>query len=55
MSKDEKGVLEQEAKARREFLKKTGAIGATAPAVALLLSTNAKQAQANMYGPSMTE
>ncbi len=31
-------ILKEEAQARREFLKKAGAIGATAPAVALLLS-----------------
>jgi hypothetical protein len=44
--------LDVEAKARREFLKRIGTAGATAPAVALLLAANVKSATATpqMYG-----
>jgi len=43
--------LDVEAKARREFLKRVGKIGATAPTVALLLAANAKPASAcSQYG-----
>ena len=45
----ESKILQDEAQARREFLKKAGAIGVTAPAVALLMS--AKPARA-FVGPS---
>ncbi len=45
----ESKILEQEAQARREFLKKAGAIGVTAPAVALLMS--AKPARAQVPSP----
>ena len=38
--------LDVEAKARREFLKRIGKAGATAPAVALLLAANVKSASA---------
>jgi hypothetical protein len=45
--------LDVEAKARREFLKRVGKVGATAPAVALLLAANAKPASAcSQYGGS---
>ncbi len=45
------GVLDEEAAARRDFLKKTATIGATAPAaVALLLSAKPNKAQAQIYG-----
>ena len=43
----ENKVLEQEAQARREFLKRAGAIGATAPAVLLLMSAKPARAGAN--------
>ncbi len=45
----ESKILHEEAQARRDFLKKAGAICATAPAVALLMS--AKPARA-VIGPS---
>lgn len=46
------GELDVEAKARREFLKRIGKAGATAPAVALLLAANVKSASAvpQQYG-----
>ena len=47
----EKNILQQESQARREFLKKAGAIGATAPAVALLMSAKPTAAQ---FTPSQT-
>ena len=37
---------DSEASARREFLKKLGKAGATAPAVALLMAANSKPADA---------
>ena len=40
----EKNTLREEAQARREFLKRAGAIGATAPAVALLMSAKPTRA-----------
>ena len=46
MSEKESKVLQEEAQARRDFLKKAGAIGATAPAVALLLSAKPARAEA---------
>ena len=41
----ESQVLQEEAQARRDFLKKAAAVGVTAPAVALLLSAKPAQAQ----------
>ena len=43
-------ILEEEAKARRDFMKRFGAFGVAAPAVALLLSAKPKQAKA-FYHP----
>jgi hypothetical protein len=49
--KVKKAELDVEAKARREFLKRVGTVGAAAPAVALLLAANAKSASAcSQYG-----
>lgn len=42
-------IQAEEAQARRDFLKKAAAIGATAPAVALLLAAKPNQAQAQQY------
>jgi hypothetical protein len=39
-------LTESKAKARRDFLKKAGTVGMTAPAVALLMSAKPKQALA---------
>ncbi len=41
--------LEEEAQARRDFLKRAAAVGVAAPAVALLLSVKPAQAQLNGY------
>ena len=49
MSQNEKNILEEEAQARRDFLKKAAAVGATAPAVALLLSAKPASAQERIY------
>ena len=49
MSEKETNILEAEAQARRDFLKKVGAIGATAPAVALLMTAKPNRAQAQIY------
>jgi hypothetical protein len=47
----EQSELDVEAQARREFLKRVGTVGATAPAVALLLAANAKSSSAcSHYG-----
>ena len=48
-AKTEQAELDVEAKARREFLKRIGKAGATAPAVALLLAANVKSASAIPY------
>lgn len=44
--------LDEEARARREFLKNVGRASVTAPAVALLLAANVRSASAtpNQYG-----
>ena len=48
-------ATDPEAVARREFLKKLGKAGATAPAVALLMSANFTAAQAQpQYGGGAT-
>ena len=48
---EEANQLNEEASARREFLKQAGKVAATAPAVALLLSAHATPALAmNRYG-----
>ena len=48
---DKQPVLDPEAKARREFLTKLTKVGATVPAVALLLAANFKTASAQtQYG-----
>jgi hypothetical protein len=53
MDMDKKEIAQEE---RRKFLKKAGAVAATAPAAALLLSANAKPAQAAIYlGPPLPE
>ncbi len=53
--KPETGALDKEAEARRDFLKKTATIGATAPAaVALLLAAKPDKAQAQIYGGCAT-
>ncbi len=51
---DKPGVeaLEEEAKARRDFLKKAGTVGLAAPAVAVLLSTDVKAQAQGGYGPA---
>ena len=49
MSQNEKNILEEEAQARRDFLKKAAAVGATAPAVALLMSAKPAAAQTRLY------
>ena len=49
MSEKDAKILEAEAQARRDFLKKSGTIGVTAPAVALLLAGRPIEAQANFY------
>ncbi len=40
-------ILEEEAQARRDFLKRAAAVGVAAPAVMLLLSVKPAQVQAN--------
>ena len=45
MSEKATGILKEEAQARRDFLKKAGAMGAAAPAVALLMSAKPAKAQ----------
>ncbi len=42
-------VLEEEAQARRDFLKRAAAVGMAAPAVVLLLSVKPSQVQAQNY------
>ena len=42
-------ILEEEAQARRDFLKRAAAVGVAAPAVMLLLSVKPAQAQLNGY------
>ncbi len=42
-------ILEEEAQARRDFLKRAAAVGVAAPAVALLLSVKPAQVQAQRY------
>ncbi len=44
-------ILEEEAQARRDFLKRAAAVGMAAPAVVLLLSVKSAQALQNgLYG-----
>ncbi len=47
-------ILEEEAQARRDFLKRAAAVGMAAPAVALLLSVKPPQALAN-YAPTLPD
>ena len=47
-------ILQEEARARRDFLKRAAAVGVAAPAVALLLSVKPPQALAN-YIPSLPD
>ena len=42
-------ILEEEAQARRDFLKRAAAVGVAAPAVMLLLSVKPAQVQAQQY------
>ncbi len=42
-------ILQEEAQARRDFLKRAAAVGMAAPAVALLLSVKPAQVQAQLY------
>ncbi len=42
-------ILQEEAQARRDFLKRAAAVGMAAPAVAVLLSVKPAQAQPNGY------
>ena len=42
-------ILEEEAQARRDFLKQAAAVGVAAPAVMLLLSSKPDQARAQNY------
>ncbi len=44
-------ILQEEAQARRDFLKRAAAVGVAAPAVMLLLSVKPPQAVAN-YAPT---
>ena len=54
MSEKEIKILQEEAQARRDFLKKAGAIGATAPAVALLMSAKPARATPVPSGQTTT-
>ena len=42
-------ILQEEAQARRDFLKRAAAVGMAVPAVVLLLSVKPSQAQENGY------
>ena len=44
-------ILQEEAQARRDFLKRAAAVGVAAPAVMLLLSATPAQVQAQPYDP----
>ena len=50
MAQDDK----KQSKARREFLKTAGAVGMTAPAVAMLMTAKPKQALAAISGVGAT-
>ena len=53
MSQKDEKILKEEAQARRDFLKTAAAVGAAAPAAALLMSAKPSQAQ-GQYGGGLT-
>ena len=50
MTEKQTKILAEEAQARREFLKRAGTVGVTAPAVALLMSAKPNRASAAISG-----